>query len=72
MGSTSILRVQAVGSRYPYALRLVPTVTVQRSDIGDKPAMDVALSTTTSGVGFVVNGAGGVYKCSAQEDRAVV
>ncbi|KAI0780690.1 hypothetical protein BD413DRAFT_702681 [Trametes elegans] len=70
-GSTAILQVNLAVNKTTLAVEPVPLVTVRRSDIGNRHAVDMTISSANTSVGFVVNDMGSVYRCSAPEGRPV-
>ncbi|OBZ69202.1 Solute carrier family 25 member 47-A [Grifola frondosa] len=65
LGSISLLRVNTSG---PQSLSLAETstlLTIARSDIGDRHAVDMVLPSFTPTSAFIVNDVGAVYKCNA-------
>lgn len=69
MGSTTFLQVKVAVNKSAYTVEPTPVVTVQRTDIGDRHAADIAISPTNPSIGYVVNDTGDVFRCSAPEGR---
>lgn len=69
MGSTTFLQVKVAVNKSTYAVEPTPFITVQRTDIGDKHAVDIAISPTNPSIGYVVNDAGDIFRCSVPEGK---
>ncbi|OSD08614.1 hypothetical protein PYCCODRAFT_1380319 [Trametes coccinea BRFM310] len=72
MGSTTFLQIKLAVNKASFAVEPSPLVTVQRADIGDRHAVDIAISPVNPFVGYIVNDAGQVYRCSAPEGRKLI
>ncbi|KAI0807584.1 hypothetical protein C8Q74DRAFT_1313323 [Fomes fomentarius] len=71
MGSTHFLQVKLAFSRTTYALETPAIITVGRSDIGDRHAVDVALSPQNA-TGYVASDTGNIFRCGVAEGRNVI
>ncbi|KAH9901571.1 hypothetical protein C8Q73DRAFT_678269 [Cubamyces lactineus] len=72
MGATTLLQINLAVDRTMYRIEPTPLVTVRRSDIGDKGAVDVTISPFNSCVGYVVNSGGDIFRCSASQSKPVI
>lgn len=70
MGSVSFMQVKV--ARHSDTVELAPLVTVQRSDIGDRQAIDMAMYPSNTAVGYVANEAGGIFRWRALESKTVM
>lgn len=70
MGSATFMQVKVV--RPSNAVELAPLVTVQRSDIGDRQAIDMSIYPSNTSVGYVANEAGGIFRWRALESKTVM
>ena len=69
MGSTAFMQVKVASASH--AIELAPLITVQRSDIGYRQAIDMAIYSANTAVGYVANDVGGVFRCYASESKTV-
>ncbi|KAI0333487.1 hypothetical protein GY45DRAFT_1296833 [Cubamyces sp. BRFM 1775] len=72
MGATTLLQVNLAIDRTMYRIAPIPLITVRRSDIGDKGAVDMAISPFNSCMGYVVNSGGDIFRCSAPQSNPVI
>ncbi|KAI0362386.1 hypothetical protein OH77DRAFT_1441905 [Trametes cingulata] len=72
MGSTTFMQVKLAVHRAAFTVEPTPFVTAQRSDIGDRHAVDLAISFTDVTVGYLVNDTGAIYRCSAPEGKKLM
>ena len=74
MGSTSLLQLKYTPGRgrTPPAMELAPILTVRRSDVGDRHAVDITLSSVEATCGYVVNDAGDVFRCRVSAGNKAV
>ena len=72
MGVTTLLQINLAIDRTMYRLEPTPLLTVQRADMGDKSAVDMAISPFNSCVAYVVNSGGDIFRCSASQSKSVM
>ena len=74
MGATSFLQIKHSSGRgrAPLAIEVTPTIVAQRSQTGDRHAMDICVSSTEDVCGYVVNDIGDVYGCRIAAGNSVV
>ncbi|KAI9057898.1 hypothetical protein FKP32DRAFT_1597859 [Trametes sanguinea] len=72
MGSTDFLQIKLAVNKTSFAIEPSSFLTVQRADIGDRHAVDIAISPANPSIGYVVNDAGQVYRCSVPEGRKTI
>ncbi|KAI0372898.1 hypothetical protein BV20DRAFT_990286 [Pilatotrama ljubarskyi] len=72
MGSTIFMQVKLAVNRAAFTVEPAPFLTAQRSDIGDRHAVDLAISPTNITVGYVVNDTGSIYRCTAPEGKKLI
>ncbi|KAI1794593.1 hypothetical protein LXA43DRAFT_995724 [Ganoderma leucocontextum] len=70
MGSASFMQVKV--ARTTQAVELAPLMTVKRSDIGDRQAIDMSIYPSNTAVGYVANEAGDIFQCRASESKTVI
>ncbi|PIL24214.1 hypothetical protein GSI_13967 [Ganoderma sinense ZZ0214-1] len=70
MGPVSFMQVKI--ERTSHTIELSPLITVQRSDVGDRLAVDMSMYPSHTAVGYVANEAGDIYRCLASESKAVI
>ena len=70
MGSASFMQVKVARAMHP--VELAPLITVQGSDIGDRQAIDMTIYPANTGVGYVANDIGDVFRCHASESKTVM
>ncbi len=70
MGSTTFMEVKP--ARSTHAVELVPLITVQRSDIGDRQAIDMSIYPSNTAVSYVANDAGDIFRCRASESKTAM
>lgn len=72
MGLTSFLRVKTATSGASHVVETTPIVEVQRSDVGDKQVIDVAVSSRPECLGYVANEAGDIFRCRIPEASTIM
>lgn len=71
--STSILEATvARPTSQSSSIQTKEIITVLRSDISDKRAVDITMPTSRRTLAFVINDEGAVYKCSAPQGDKLV
>ncbi|KAH9945903.1 uncharacterized protein BXZ73DRAFT_37424 [Epithele typhae] len=70
VGSTTFLQAKMGRGRHQ-TLQVTPLTTVQRSELGDRHAVDVCVPCSGEATGYVVNNAGHVYRCAADVTEQV-
>ena len=70
MGSVSFMQVKV--ERTSHAIELSSLIAVQRSDVGDRLAVDMSIYPSHTAVGYVANEGGDIYRCLASESKTVM
>ena len=70
LGSVKFMRVKV--ARTGHVTELEPRITAQRSDFGDRQAVDLTIFPLDTTVGYVANEVGGVFRCRVSESQSVV
>ncbi|KAI8989669.1 hypothetical protein BD414DRAFT_414849 [Trametes punicea] len=69
VGSTSFLQIRLAVNKTPFTVEPAPLLTVQRSELSDRHAVDLTISSINTSVGYVVTDAGAIFRCSTPEGR---
>ena len=72
MGSTHFMQVKLALSRSAHSLQTSSLLAIQRADLDDKHAVDVAISPHSSALGYIANDLGVVFRCSVADGRSVM
>ncbi|KAI0636734.1 hypothetical protein C8Q77DRAFT_1094359 [Trametes polyzona] len=72
LGATTFMQVKVAINKTTFSVEPTPLVAVQRSDIGDRHSLDMAIAQEDPSIGYVVNEAGAIFRCSAPEGKKVV
>ena len=74
IGSTAFLQTTYTpgrGRTQPI-VEAAPFVTAQRSDLGDRRALDISVSSVEPACGYIVNDVGDIFRCRVSSGDGIV
>ncbi|KAI0819525.1 hypothetical protein BC628DRAFT_1402047 [Trametes gibbosa] len=72
MGSTMFMQVRFAVDQTTHTVEPAPYMTVLRADTGNRHVMDMAISRSNPSIGYVVNDAGAIFRCSAPDEKRAI